>query len=103
MWRVQAGQELITRGPYRLVRHPTYTGALITFVASCALLRSWVVATFAAMALTAAFLRRIRCEEALLLSALPGYDAYVALNRKTIAPALAGSAVGLGIARDIIR
>lgn len=75
---VQEGQELITRGPYRLVRHPSYTGALITFVASCVLLRSWVVATFAAIALTVAFLRRIRCEEALLVRALPGYDAYVA-------------------------
>jgi len=75
---VQAGQELITRGPYRLIRHPSYTGALVTFVASCALLRSWVVATLAAMALTVAFLRRIRCEEALLVRTLPGYDAYVA-------------------------
>lgn len=74
---VQAGQELISRGPYRLIRHPSYTGALITFVASCVLLRSWVVATLAVFALTAAFLRRIRCEEALLLRTVPGYDAYV--------------------------
>jgi protein-S-isoprenylcysteine O-methyltransferase len=75
---VQAGQELVTRGPYRLIRHPSYTGALITFVASCVLLRSWVVAPLAAIALTVAFVRRIRCEETLLVKALPGYDAYVA-------------------------
>lgn len=75
---VQAGQELITSGPYRLIRHPSYTGALITFVASCVLLRSWVVATLAVIALTAAFLRRIRCEEALLAETLPGYDVYMA-------------------------
>src|SRR5205085_10486110 len=37
---VQVGQQLASRGPYRLIRHPSYTGALITFVASCALLRS---------------------------------------------------------------
>ena len=74
---VQAGQELISRGPYRLIRHPSYTGALITFVASCALLRSWVIAVLAAIALTVAFLRRIRCEEALLVKTLPGYDTYV--------------------------
>jgi protein-S-isoprenylcysteine O-methyltransferase len=74
---VQAGQQLITRGPYLLIRHPSYTGALITFVASCALLRSWVVAMLAAIALTVAFLRRIRCEEALLVKALPGYDTYM--------------------------
>ena len=74
---VQAGQQVVSRGPYRLIRHPSYTGALITFVASCVLLRSWVVATLAASALTAAFLRRIRSEEALLLKTLPGYDTYM--------------------------
>jgi len=75
---VQAGQQVVSRGPYRFIRHPSYTGALITFVASCVLLRSWVVATLAVIALTAAFLRRIRCEEALLAKSLPGYDAYIA-------------------------
>lgn len=75
---VQAGQRVVSRGPYRVMRHPSYTGALITFVASCVLLRSWVVATLAACALTGAFLRRIRYEEALLSRTLPGYDAYAA-------------------------
>jgi protein-S-isoprenylcysteine O-methyltransferase len=78
-WNVtfQAGQQLVSRGPYRLIRHPSYTGALITFVASCVLLRSWTVAALATVALTVAFLRRIRYEEALLVKALPGYDDYV--------------------------
>lgn len=73
---VQAGQPLITGGPYRLIRHPSYTGAMIVFVAGCVLLRSWVAAVLAVGALTAAFLRRIRYEEALLVRVLPGYDAY---------------------------
>jgi protein-S-isoprenylcysteine O-methyltransferase Ste14 len=74
---VQAGQQVVSRGPYRFIRHPSYTGALITFVASCVLLRSWAVATLAAIALTVAFLRRTRCEEALLVKTLPGYDTYM--------------------------
>jgi protein-S-isoprenylcysteine O-methyltransferase len=73
---VQAGQTLVTQGPYRLIRHPSYTGALITFVASCLLLRSWIVAVLAAIALTLAFLRRIGYEEDLLVKSLPGYGAY---------------------------
>ncbi len=73
---VQTGQQLVTRGPYRFIRHPSYTGALITFVASCVLLRSWVVALLAAFTLFFAFRRRIRYEEALLVKALPGYQAY---------------------------
>jgi protein-S-isoprenylcysteine O-methyltransferase len=74
---VQTGQQLVSRGPYRLIRHPGYTGALIIFVASCVLLRAWVIAVLAAFALTLAFLRRIRHEEALLRETLAGYDGYV--------------------------
>ena len=81
---VQEGQQLVTRGPYRLIRHPSYTGALITFVASCVLLRSWVVAVLAAFALTLAFLRRIRYEEGLLTKTLPEYEAYVSRTDKLL-------------------
>jgi len=73
---VQAGQQLVSHGPYRLIRHPGYTGALLTFVAGCVLLRSWVAAVLGLLALWLAFRRRIRCEERLLVAALPGYDAY---------------------------
>lgn len=73
---VQSGQELVSHGPYRVIRHPGYTGALIVFVASCVLLRSWVAAVSATVALTLAFSRRIRYEEALLVRTLPGYAAY---------------------------
>jgi protein-S-isoprenylcysteine O-methyltransferase len=81
---VQAGQQLVTRGPYRLIRHPGYTGALITFVASCVLVRSSVVALLAVFALTLAFLRRIRYEEALLAKTFAGYGAYVSRTGKLL-------------------
>ncbi len=81
---VQTGQQLVSHGPYRLVRHPSYTGALITFVASCVLLRSWVVAVGAVCALTVAFARRIRYEEALLVKTLPGYQPYLSRTFKLI-------------------
>src|SRR5215211_2168576 len=68
---VQPGQGLVMHGPYRLVRHPSYTGALITFVAICILLKSWIAAGLAAVALMAAFSRRIRYEEALLTKTFP--------------------------------
>jgi len=81
---VQAGQQLVSRGPYRFIRHPSYTGALITFVASCVLLRSWVVALLAAFTLVLAFRRRIRYEEALLVKTLPGYQAYMSCTDKLL-------------------
>jgi protein-S-isoprenylcysteine O-methyltransferase len=79
---VQTGQQLVTRGPYRFIRHPSYTGALIMFVASCVLLRSWVVAVLAVLALVLAFRRRIRYEEALLVKTLPGYQGYISRTYK---------------------
>ena len=81
---VQAGQQLVSRGPYRFIRHPSYTGALITFVASCVLLRSWVVALLAAFTLVLAVRRRIRYEEALLVKTLPGYQAYISRTDKLL-------------------
>ena len=81
---VQTGQQLISRGPYCLIRHPSYTGALITFVASCVLLRSWVAAVMAALTLALAFARRIRCEEALLVKALPEYRLYMSRTAKLV-------------------
>jgi protein-S-isoprenylcysteine O-methyltransferase len=79
---VQTGQQLVTRGPYRSIRHPSYTGALIMFVASCVLLRSWVVSLLATFSLVLAFQRRIRYEEALLVKTLPGYQGYISHTYK---------------------
>lgn len=73
---VQAGQYIIQTGPYRFVRHPSYTGALLMFVGGCVLLNSWIAATFAAGLLTAAFVRRIRHEERLLKATFPEYAEY---------------------------
>jgi protein-S-isoprenylcysteine O-methyltransferase len=53
---VSRGQPVIDRGPYRLIRHPSYLGALVAFVASCVLLGSWIAAVVAAVALSLAFL-----------------------------------------------
>ena len=75
---VQPGQRLVQDGPYRLIRHLSYTGALVTFVASCVLLRSWIAAALAAAALPLAFRRRIGYEEALLAATFPEYRAYCA-------------------------
>ena len=32
---VQEGQTVVDRGPYRLVRHPSYTGALLVYLGLC--------------------------------------------------------------------
>ncbi len=77
-WNVEVrpGQTIVRSGPYRFVRHPSYTGAYMTFVASCFLLHSWVAGILASFALALAFLRRTRHEEQLLRVTFPEYDEY---------------------------
>jgi protein-S-isoprenylcysteine O-methyltransferase len=73
---VQPGQVLVTEGPYRAIRHPSYMGAWLVFVGSCVLLRSYVAALAASILLLSAFSRRIRHEESLMLATFPEYEAY---------------------------
>jgi protein-S-isoprenylcysteine O-methyltransferase len=76
--RVEPGQPVIRNGPYRWLRHPSYTGAWLSIVASCVLLESWVAGAVGAIALAAGFWRRIRHEERLLVTRCPDYPAYAA-------------------------
>lgn len=73
--------QLVRSGPYRLLRHPSYTGALLTFYGfGLALGSAWSLAALV-LVVTAAFLWRIRVEEAALRGAFP--DAYPAYARET--------------------
>ena len=78
---IQPGQELIRRGPYRLLRHPSYTGALLTVFGFGIALGQLLAALVVIVPITAAFLWRIRIEEQMLAQAFP--DAYPAYARET--------------------
>ncbi len=73
---VQPGQTVVTDGPYRFIRHPSYTGAWLMFVGSCVLLGSYAAALVASILLFIAFQRRIWHEESLMLATFPEYEAY---------------------------
>ena len=67
--------ELVTSGPYRLIRHPIYTGVLLAMLGTAL---AADVYWFAAFAITAAyFLYSARVEERVMASAFPvAYAAY---------------------------
>ncbi len=66
---------LVSRGPYRWMRHPMYT-AVMMFMAGVAILsRSWLVVAALAM-LIGLFHVKARWEEERLVEALPGYGDY---------------------------
>jgi protein-S-isoprenylcysteine O-methyltransferase Ste14 len=72
---VEAGQRVISTGPYAHLRHPMYAGAVVLiFPMPIAMGSVWglLPAAIAAPALIA----RIRDEERVLSAQLPGYDDY---------------------------
>jgi protein-S-isoprenylcysteine O-methyltransferase len=60
---VQDDHRLVTSGPYRLLRHPSYTGALITISGIGLFMNNWVSFAGAFAAALAAYAIRIRVEE----------------------------------------
>lgn len=66
--------ELVTSGPYALVRHPIYTGMLVAIFGSSLASPLWFVVFIAAGVV---FVRRIGIEEKLMMKTFPNeYPAY---------------------------
>ena len=84
--KVQPGHQLVTRGPYRYVRHPSYTGIAMV-LAGIALASGDVWSLLAVAALGGAGLAvRIRAEERQLTQALgTDYERFAA-GRKRLVP-----------------
>lgn len=75
--RVLEGHSLIIEGPYRLVRHPIYTGMFGMLLATGLAVSRWFIVPIAALVFWIGTAIRIRSEEALLREAFPAeYDAY---------------------------
>ena len=68
--RVQPGQTVVERGPYRWVRHPAYAGLIMTFVGIGLALGNWAALVVLAVVPTAGLVVRIRLEERALLERL---------------------------------
>ena len=57
------GQRLVTRGPYRLLRHPAYTGGILLFAGIGLAMGNWISAIGTPLAVTLAYMWRIHIEE----------------------------------------
>ena len=84
---VAAGQRVISTGPYALVRHPMYGGAVFLFLGIPLALGSWV-GLLGVPLLAAALVARLRHEELYLSRNLPGYDEYRRRIRWRLVPGL---------------
>ena len=82
---IAGDHKVIDSGPYRLVRHPSYSGALLAFVGYGLCLRNWAALLIVVIPITAAFLWRIHVEERALTETLgDDYRRYASRTERLI-------------------
>ena len=67
---IEKDHELVEAGPYRLVRHPSYTGVLLAFVGWGLSLHNWLALVCLLVPIAIAFVHRMNVEENALRGAL---------------------------------
>jgi protein-S-isoprenylcysteine O-methyltransferase Ste14 len=81
--RIHPNQTVVDRGPYRWVRHPSYTGLVLFFVGLGLALGNWASLVVLAALPAAGLLARIRAEERALFTSLgDDYRRYAADRRR---------------------
>ena len=82
---VAKGQTVVSTGPYAIVRHPMYAGALLMLVGSPLALGSWWGLLFTPLFI-GWFVWRLLNEEKYLRENLPGYTEYARKVRYRLVP-----------------
>ena len=67
---IHSGHEIIDTGPYRRIRHPSYTGGLLGFLGLALGLENWASLALIMLPITWVFMRRMRIEERALSNAI---------------------------------
>lgn len=82
---IQEDHKIISKGPYRYLRHPSYVGAFLTYLGTTVFLHSWFSMIIAAVILSMAWLRRMHYEEKLLIEKFGDeYISYCRTAKKAI-------------------
>jgi len=82
---IAADHRLVDAGPYRLLRHPSYTGALLALLGLGLCLDNWASLALLMASASVVFLRRMRIEENALLGTFgERYRDYMRRTRRLI-------------------
>jgi len=77
-------QAVVDAGPYALIRHPGYLGALMTWTGFAMTSRSILALVSVPAVIGTAYHLRVAAEEALLRAELPGYPGYCRRTKRLI-------------------
>ena len=78
---IQPDHQIVEQGPYRWLRHPSYSGALVTFLGYALTLGNWLSLLIVAIFVAVGYGYRIAVEETALQEALG--DAYRSYMKRT--------------------
>jgi protein-S-isoprenylcysteine O-methyltransferase Ste14 len=82
---IRPGHEIIQAGPYRWVRHPSYTGSLLGILGIAVCLDNWVSLGVIAVVCFAVFAYRMQVEEDALLAAFGAdYHGYMRFTHRLV-------------------
>ncbi|MDQ0318486.1 protein-S-isoprenylcysteine O-methyltransferase Ste14 [Pararhizobium capsulatum DSM 1112] len=82
---IRQKHELISAGPYSLVRHPMYTSFLLMGLSQAFLLSNWVAGMAGLIGFAVLFFLRVDKEERMMLEVFgPEYSAYMAKTKRII-------------------
>ena len=82
---IEKDHEVVKRGPFRFVRHPSYTGVLLAFVGFALTLGNWAAFFVILLPIFVAFTFRMKVEEEALTAALGSrYTDYMRRTKRLI-------------------
>jgi protein-S-isoprenylcysteine O-methyltransferase len=84
--QIKQGQQLITSGPYRWLRHPSYTGAWIAMIGAALLMHSYLGLVLMGPGMLLVYMRRIAVEERTLEQAFGQAYTNMKMNTQRLVP-----------------
>lgn len=79
--QIKEGQQLVTTGPYRWLRHPSYTGAWVAMIGAAMLMHSYLGLAIMGPGMLLVYIRRIAIEERTLEEGFR--EDYLKMKKKT--------------------